>query len=230
MVHHDPTPFTPQAYELNFPEPERHPSNHQPIFENLDDVRTITPLDNTNYLERPTDQIIESLHEDDPRIDAVHFSNEQELQHALADKLRQDFEGEDVIAIRAVEASLDGLVEAPGLDIHDIRDILRMGDINNRDHVNLAGFSPNSDDKDSPLRIQHRVVQFATKTGFFRKFEAEDAPGAKKIFPVVLVYDANLKRARNSVYGFELPIDETERSQVIRKAYILDAEIRSNEA
>lgn len=198
------------------------------MYDNPDAVRTVTELKPGLYLERPTDEIIEALQEADSRIDPVHIADPDDplaLERALAAKLDADFADEEVVAIRSIQASLDGTVSGRSLEVLDIRDILNNGDIHRREAVNLAGFKVGEVDTDGADRIPHRVVDFASDTELFREDAMGGAEGADRIFPVILVYDHS-RMERVEKYGYKLPEADTDRASIIQKAYVLDAVTR----
>jgi GNAT superfamily N-acetyltransferase len=204
-------------------------------------------LNNHGYaVERPTDEVIERLHQEDPRIEVIHGPDEVNghdvladygagpmtdegwyslyMADAIGDRLDQDFAGEDGLPIRAIQASLDGPVPAYGFTVDDLPAILQRGDITERDLVNFAGYKPG---QKNDFRIHYRVMQYASITDFFREVEVGNTEGADRIFPVLLVYDRTMLRPGNGgVYGWQLPDSTEDRARVIRKAYVLDAGVR----
>ncbi|MFZ1483762.1 MAG: hypothetical protein WAS36_02005 [Candidatus Saccharimonadales bacterium] len=193
-------------------------------FATIDQIRTTEILPDGSMLERPTGTVIDALRLDDSRIAAFHTPESGTLWDALAKKLDDDFSGRKVIAIRSIEASLDGIVTESSYDTHDIRDILRVGDIKMRRGLNLAGFKP-GDQPDENDRIHYRVLQFASQTDFYRKFTMGSTEGSDRIFPVLLVYNTDLLGGRIADYAHRLPDDPAVRAKLIEKAYILDAKV-----
>lgn len=245
---HQPIPIPANHGSDEFP---HLPSNFDRIF-SIEQVRRRRVNEHGVILEQPTDEIVESLKKDDSRIDVIHGAEEIDghevfpvlgtpselfgerlegwtsffLEDAIARKLDEDFKGEEAIAIRSVQASLDGLVSDGTTDVHDIRDILHMGDINGRMQVNIAGFKP-GDDPSKPMRVQHRVMQYATQTDWFREGVMGNVEGSDRIFPVILVYDhTRMEPAPWRGYGYQLPPGSDDRATIIRKAYVLDTLIQ----
>lgn len=188
-------------------------------FEKLEDLRTVEQLSPRLTIERPTDAVIEALQQDDSRIDVVHKPQHGNLWEAVADKLDKDFSSEEVIALRTVEASLDGLVSNGKIEVHDLRDILREGEILGRDYVNLGGFHPGK--RGSHSAIHERVMQYGEQTGWFRTVRLDGVGGSERVFPVLLIYDQS-KMGDISGYSASLPKNPVARARVIRKAYVLD--------
>jgi hypothetical protein len=101
-----------------------------------------------------------------------------------------------------------------------------VGDFKMRKGVNLATFAPGQTREPGDLhRVHYRVQQYGSQTELHRDIEMGGVEGADRIFPVVLVYDQALLGGSEGHYGQQLPASEAERSQVIQKAYVLDAEM-----
>jgi hypothetical protein len=198
-------------------------------FESVEQIRTVKILENGNLFEQPSEEVIAALQKDDARIDVIHADNGSAVWDVLADRLSEDFADHKIIAIRSIEASLDGLVSDGENDTHDIRDILRVGDFTIRPGVNFAGFEPGKN-KDGVFRIPHRVVQFGSETDFYRTgVVGDNVEGIDRIFPAVLVYDIDLLGESNgNTYGKRMPDSAEERAKIIQKAYILDTEIKAH--
>lgn len=209
------------------PLPERENPSFSAMFERpsfpIDEIRSVRDVSPGVTFEQVHDTYIERLRQDDPRIDVIHVAGG--LEDAVATKLDSDFAGEELIALRSIQASLDGLVSDGSTDVHDIRDILRAGEMQNRKTVNLAGFKPGSD-RHAFDRVHHRVVQYAMQTDFFRDCVLGGAENSDRVFPVILVYDHTKLSGAGGNYRQELPKDELERASIIRKAYVLDTMIR----
>jgi hypothetical protein len=196
-------------------------------FDSIDEIRNVKVLVNGCHLEQPSDEAIRALQYYDSRIEVINgLENHSSVWGELANKLDADFTGHESIAIRAVEASLDGLVTNGSHDTYDIRDILLLGDIKMRQNVNLVSFMPGQN-AGQPDRIHHRVEQYGSQTDFYRNnVIGNHIDGVGCLFPVVLVYDTELISPADWYYSYKLPETPSERASVIQKAYVLDALIR----
>lgn len=134
--------------------------------------------------------------------------------------MRARFPGKP-LALRAVMASLNGTLEGAfdGADIRDVTEVVANGREKDGNIFNVQILSPDEDQMDP-----YRVAQYAHDVGFNRHMYL-DKEHADSVFPVVVVYDAELlqrpESGQGGHYGVELRSGITPEEPVLA-AYILD--------
>lgn len=191
-------------------------------------------------LESPNPHLIKAL-TDDPRIEyfpyqipesvkphlpidnetADYFLKNEESMFAdfvgnfLASHIKETFKGNLPVSVRGIACSINGGFYSDGMLIRDIRQVMELGDEQERDSTLITGIGENTE------KLHYRSNQYLVSGVESLVTVIKNPENRAKIFPVLLVYDkTKLSNVRG--YSADLPKNQQERAGAILKAYILD--------
>lgn len=225
--------------------------SYKPVIENntIDQDKSLYNPSNKRLLTAPKQELIDKLHQIDPRIEYFHYQlpekyksqldsngrlqlgqiHEYEyndvISEPLADKVANEFPDIKQLAIRSVTVSINGGIADinKAIAVRDIRHVLHDGSDQPQDYINAARISFN--ESKNHYILHYRVSQFLYEgPGIIRRDIQKKGLNQElndKIFPVLLVYDlSKLESPKGYLHG--LPSDPDERKNIILKAIIVD--------
>ncbi len=124
-----------------------------------------------------------------------------------------------LVGLRGTCCSVDGSINAGGLQVMDIKDVVQKGNERSHNEAPMTGFGDESNE------LHYRTQQYLVWSAQHLRRDLSEYPEqAAKIFPVLLVYDkSKMNMQEGGAYlKVTLPDSEEEASQAIIKAYVLD--------
>lgn len=128
----------------------------------------------------------------------------------LFDKVKEDFSSKGEVGIRGATCSIDGKITSGDLRILDIRDVVVAGSEQGKEKPLVNVVDPNLD-----YMMYHRSWQWLIQSSQEIRKKLSDRPAdAKKVFPILIVYNMDRYRVQQSARG------------AVEKVYVLDYPVK----